>query len=1367
MSTTIPGLSLIVKAIEKGWHFIQYRNYRNFSWINRIVRIKGRDEFRSVYFHSLNQYAQTKDSAIIDLLRLDDTIGDFKNYFIKGDIQVLYNSVDHHWHTHNKMYRHRAYKLDVHRTIDDFLKVLAEKQLEFAPESTQRVLRELESNEQLLLHVADLIRKGNGLNLEPIDFKWFSRIEKIERLIPRRLFSLTKDMSLGRLNRKYVTLKEALDENVHLLVVAEAGCGKSSELLKLAYDLKTDNVIVAYFAMSEYSNRGIEEMLKLQLSRTMKQNLVVVLDGYDEIPVDNKSICRKKIGEFINENPEVRIILSVRSTFYEQDGEIQKFDPLKPYQLSGIDPRSIEFDDYLKSEFEVDPNSFRDALFASGMSDLITTPFYLKSLIRFFKSNGRLDVAKKEIFEEIIETLNGQDKKYVKAFENHAFEKIRLERALEKMSICMELMGKNYLTTEEIVELLDNKELELIPFSALLDKRITNEPWKFQNHQFQEFLVARQLSRMTFTQIKKLIVFEGSEILKPSWLNTLSLLLSILEKGILFTELLNWLLKADDELLIQCERDKLSNEIRQEVFEKIFHRYSNRKTWISTLKFKEHQFASFSANETCIPFLLDKISKGSNRFEILNAFYLFEYIDFRFWGELGEIEKVIVEAVETHLDDDTIINMGISSLVASKALTEEKFTVLFAKLSHRKNQNVRSSIYRAVHYLQIGDRHLDYLMEGMVILNNNSLPDRSDVGLIDESHNLSKCFSTIKEKESFLKLLRMYTDSSVSMFTNDLNDFIGVIIKSSICIYWVDPDWLDRIYEWFLHTCKGHLDGHRSYAKDFFLTTETVQTVFERLIRVSEIEEYDKFTGIVNLYAPDLFHCIEQAFIERAINVEFLQNLRNRMMCDKSIYLNQFETIVQVQLGVKVYPEVLWNYEDEKKKKEQESFDLLFEMDNLRKQFQKVFTLLEKDEISGHELYRLENHDPWEKNYWIPTVVHEELKELSRRKEIVTMNVIQGKVFKRWENFQIEKICKLISKSENLSVSNEQRSLVKMWFDRNLSLVDFKLAINIQNGFRPNLNAICLWTFYRYFDFRIQESTLLDLMNFDYVDIESKGYVGIEYLKRRVPTNKMVERAIENIRNRVGFQQIWKNNLDIIFEHDFVRGEYVIVEFIKDKKIDAAFRFDQLELYLEKKLNLDLLDELFAQEEDFFKWKVADILIKFDHVDELEKVLLKLLRGNVNDSQRAVYARYLIKLDNLEGLETWVEWSVQNYEHLHNEMDYVNFQNLSKLEQIEPLLGLLTFGFTNEKIIDKFQDPTRWAMDGLSSIGMRSSRNLKIVKSKLIDFVKENMGVLTNVQFLLPQIESVEYRFYMNQSQILSFSEVKLLMKKMNPSWSL
>ena len=170
--------------------------------------------------------------------------------------------------------------------------------------------------------------------------------------IPRwvSLYEDTNQSSLLRLmeQEKRLSLRGAVQKHKKILMLCDAGMGKSIELQNLAHEL-SNRFHTFLYLLENYSGQDIQELLPESYRQLPPNRIALLLDGYDELNSEFAKTFRNKIKQYTQDAPAVNIVISSRSNFCgnESRNESRTFPGFYVYVLEKLDEADLR--KYLKS----------------------------------------------------------------------------------------------------------------------------------------------------------------------------------------------------------------------------------------------------------------------------------------------------------------------------------------------------------------------------------------------------------------------------------------------------------------------------------------------------------------------------------------------------------------------------------------------------------------------------------------------------------------------------------------------------------------------------------------------------------------------------------------------------------------------------------------------------------------------------------------------------------------------------------------------------------------------------------------------------------------------------------------------------------
>lgn len=144
---------------------------------------------------------------------------------------------------------------------------------------------------------------------------------EVEAYLPRKVCR-TEDAESYRLmvDSENLTfdLATVVERNRRVVLVCDAGTGKSTELRRLAalHSEEGSRFHVELVRLNRYVDQPITELLCASWRQVPQDELLIELDGLDEVEAKNRSDAVRRIEAFADENPEAHLIVSCRTNFY-------------------------------------------------------------------------------------------------------------------------------------------------------------------------------------------------------------------------------------------------------------------------------------------------------------------------------------------------------------------------------------------------------------------------------------------------------------------------------------------------------------------------------------------------------------------------------------------------------------------------------------------------------------------------------------------------------------------------------------------------------------------------------------------------------------------------------------------------------------------------------------------------------------------------------------------------------------------------------------------------------------------------------------------------------------------------------------------
>lgn len=570
----------------------------------------------------------------------------------------------------------------------------------------------------------------------------------------RESYSSYTDMFMN--NIEDTTLLDVVKQEQYIVLLGDAGLGKSEELKMLTNALSQENELSFYVELKRKSNLDIGE-----LSSNIGM-FYLILDGLDE--VDSLEIIKEEIDRYILHYPNAKIIISCRKSFFKLNTTLSK--EFNPYYILPLS--RDEINRYIESKLSPRlASNFRKQL--SNQLDtyeLLTIPFFLVRLVEYFKGNKTFPTVG-ELFKFLIDTaLQSRLKSQTQNDENHQL-RVKCVNNLTKMAFIMEVMGVNSLAHADYLEIIDTEIMKVLnPQSSLLTQN--NEDWQFTHRNFQEYLAAQFLSKCTgLSEIQSVICFkENRNEINPAWQHVMAFLTNLLT-GQLQKEWINWILEVAPFYLFQSEVGNLDKALKTEIIYQIFEKLELKETsihWGYMPNFT--RFIEKSADlDEIMKFILSKLAKFPECY-----FPILSYID---KSVLKDYWEDIYPLIEVKLESE--YNDFCFTLLAKSAefVSEENYTKWIDKYIENPEVEIRKSCYLLIRAKELQYKYMDFLIVRCLNEEGNGNTDPYDIVNCLEKSNQTGIISFF---EVFMTRFQEIDNNG----KHTINDIVRIMIKNAV-----------------------------------------------------------------------------------------------------------------------------------------------------------------------------------------------------------------------------------------------------------------------------------------------------------------------------------------------------------------------------------------------------------------------------------------------------------------------------------------------------------------------------------------------------------------------------------------------------------
>lgn len=1203
----------------------------------------------------------------------------------------------------------------------------------------QKTIRE--TIEYYISKLLDIEKEEISLNRE--------KYEKVKNYLNRKVClgnKYRKNSMFFTLDQDKYDLVDLLEKENRIVLVGDAGVGKTVELQKIASHFSQDKskYIPYLIKLNQFVDQKIESFLSKEWETVPEYNLLLILDGLDEIESKNKRDAIRKIELFSEQHPASKIVVSSRSNFYQfgtnvSPGTLNNF---QAYILLPIEYSQIV--EYINENLRSPSDDFLDKIHSLGLNDLLYIPFYLIELVKLYNSKNILPKSRSDLFDELISLRLESDKTHYRTTIDLYNKRNIILSMLQKISLCAETLGRNNITNEEMERIIpDAYTLDLLKYCSLINKFGSEKIiWQFEHNNIQEYLAAKLLSKQSFDVVKSFISFapDYNKII-PSWLNTLSFLFSLFEEK----DLIHWILINEPEITIKFEPDKINSTIRIKIFKRIFEDYKEKRIWINRDKFNYDEIARFGQqDDEIIKYLIDELESATHYTVIGSAInilarmtipriYKTRLKDVLIKVALNDFTVKITETVQ----QDALV--ALSDLkYHSKDIVEKIVTVL----KESENDWVRYGLYFFLHNSKYLDEYIDVFLKG--IRHARFDLHGSHSRLMNERYELIQGLKKISTKESIVKMFEYFMDNNQDihdLFTGDHD--ITFIADNTAKIYKNNRDIFDISLKFLLKLIEGF---HNEEAKQFITFFEKTDTKYLAFQKILSLETYYKEELLSNLVTPQ---CVDYVLKKYEIN-EFpeegvwrlLHILRNGNKAIFDLFYETFNKKYDDKFKLPPLPD----WEKIKKEERQKEFDLLFDKNRIIDEIKLIFEMEKKQTFNNDELSKLKTDYFPEEPY--SNLAIRAIRYLSRGKDVTFNDVVDEINKSDWKWFIISNIYEKLSSNFEIQVSDIQKEWIQTCCLSYEKIINFKTAITKtgDNSLSIRWNAIYLWFFYIKFEFGYSKATLLDMLSFDY---QRKG---IEHLEKALSKKDLSERIIDNLQEGIEISDVLKNHLEYCSRNNIKEALPFAFIQIKNEKADNEIRRISLEFILNVNNDLKELENVLYEINDDFKWEIIEKLID---ISESIYGHLRTMFKKSSAVDKIKFCNYLIKFQDIDALAYSVEWIKEQYRFDKQMYAASYLSKLTTKKAIPYLIELLKISYQKEfQQPDQFDRLDQLVLQAFKSIGLESLENYQAVKQSLEKFITSNIKTDKNVNWLYSFLIQLEQQYYVNLAQNITMRDV-------------
>ena len=910
-------------------------------------------------------------------------------------------------------------------------------------------------------------------------------------------------------------------------------------------------------------------------------------------------------------------------------------------------------------------------------------------------------------------------------------------------------------------------EFEFLKFCPIIKKEEGSEDWIFEHNNFQELLCAQYIMELPFNKVLDLISYLDYAKVKPSWVNTISFLISLLkDDDELFQPLIDWIVTNDPEILVKVEKERLSPELRYAIFTGIFNHYKALNIWIKSSNMTYYDLACFGQSNQSIDFTLSEIMNTTNNRRVrMNGLYLFKSFSHKNDSDVEKKkEKLLLLLENENLDPDFIYDV-INAIKSLDHIDIELLNKLMDLFGQNHNQHIRAAIYSLLNESAFIDQFNAYYIEGLGILRGFILrqKDRENITFMSEEHTLYEGLAKFKEYNSLSHLIDFYIQHFSRLDSDrSFREIYSTVINNCINCFKHDASIYLSILLLLTEQCRYWRTKKITATKEFFLKTNTTEKAISYYINglSGQDSKENNILPICELLTESNMDLLIEAYKSGSLTQEGLNAIAitlSRVNVDYSI---RSKDKIFKECNIQLDNPKIVDYGTISKIRTQRSFDLLFNWEQYKEECLRIFE--EKDSMTSDELWNSDIYMSWENESYYPESALSFLQDLTSSKDQIQKSKVEN-LFKHQDQligYRIQKIYSYLSSyKEELSVTEDQLAFIKNWYDEKITTIDFTKALyDIKDGSTfINSKASQLVFFMQKFNFACPDETKLDMLCFAHSD----DVLNFTDIASSLPKNMVDNRIVHHIKDHiVKYDTIYYKHAEYIFRNHLLEAYSTIFDDLVYNRIDRYRKESIIDLYFEHNVDLSPIKELFSQFD--FETKIACLnwLITRGDIRFALDTLLTLQPYINNKQDQKTVNNLLIRCSCLQGLENSIRWIDEYKESPFSQsgQSLVYFDDIEALPYFMQLVGRdYDKKIQTEHSLDRMLP---LVLDGIQHLALASKENFDAVCQSLQAFIQAKSGVLDEVEFLNATIERIKERFFQNYTPTYKIKDVKRMIKE-------
>lgn len=1196
-------------------------------------------------------------------------------------------------------------------------------------------------------YIYDLIYAEKDIDINEevfIQEKYILKIKCPENYISRKVgpFDIVQKggISLVYNMEQIKSLYDWLFEKERIVLIGEAGSGKSYELRNLAYMIaQSKKAYPVFIKLNAYVNETIEELISIEMGDDHKIPTVLILDGFDEIEEQNLNSFARRINTFVKKNPKQKIVISTRNNFYRNALEETKAGTFYDFYECSLCPlNNTDIDAYLESN-KIESTLFLNEVKNKNLKEQVYSPFYLAQLSKLFKNTGNLQEIDQLMGELIADSFEQDKNKYVNTRDIEGCKR-EVIKSLEFLAFAMQCMRKTSLPSEEYQELISRSEREIIKYCGVL-KQTKEGQCEFEHNNFREYLAAEYIKDIPLDKVIDLVTYkENRNRIKASWMNVLSFAIMIYPQQ----ELFDWIIKTEPSIVVKFESSRLSQDMKTNIFCGIMEKYKNDNVWISRDRNSEEDLAKFGQTEKSILYLLEEIQNPCHFRSQSNAIHIIGQMT-DYFGKTKQVRSVLLDCCFNESTRSYEISAAITALTNHALYDKEDAQKLLDFFDGNYDADIRRALYYYILENGLQDDAIDFVLDGMKALNYyDTMTYGMRRGTEDILDSLKK-YESIKKVLDFL-LVKADCHSTMELFKNLLE---GLFLKAETFFKEGKQDILLCIQKIFWKASINYETDIMQNARVFLLNTEQIFPTYEWILQ----QPY-------NIYSE----CILENIMDKKCIDDFAEKFKNNLLQNREMFISfvrrsrkdsyrngEFVKLVLQMDGIEIVKEDIIDYNKIREEGEQKYFESLFNQNAFQKLIEEMAELCKGNETTYKDLEEM-RYNRTELRY-----------DLEKVKWAIIRNNFHDKKVIRflshmpcWKDFSILKIYKEIKEKNNINICDAHIHYIKDYCLKTVEQIDFENEIVYKKDGSVTYTTRCVLCvfFANHFAFDYRKEIIENMLLIDpyLFGDDKKESVFADYITKRLDGDTLRQQVCKNLKGGKVKGNLAEPYFEYCFRNDMEDALELADTIFKDGEYQEWLRKKALD-YIAKIKGYNYVIEGYLENADS---TMLNLMVdKFNEYKD-ERLIQRMIAANQASVDGFVFLKRLIEAESEFGLERYYQLAKEKNAVPDLNQDVCEITEaigeISEKKNIDIIIKLVLLRFQEE-----FQDKRYFGLynstyKALKNIAQNNPLEVMQYLNKVKQDNYDNLEIRSYCSHLLMEIE---VEFYNSEDKSWTIKQVK------------